>query len=193
MPIARDGNSCLNFTFLVSGSSLWRNKKRLLGLASPNILMFSCQMDEAYVGKISAISRTVSLRTVHTRTLTRYLIALVANWWWNITHIYIYSVDSHLVIKKKWFLQPNVAQRQALFGQISPASLAPQRVEEKINMHRLCCTVDGLLNSCGSKMLHLWCALCMSICLSHGMKKLETSAPYFWSQNRTQWRSWHFL
>ena len=192
MPIARDGNSCLNFTFLVSGSSLWRDKKRL-GLASPNILMFSCQMDEAYVGKISAISRTVSLRTVHTRTLTRYLIALVANWWWNITHIYIYSVDSHLVILKKWFLQPNVAQRQALFGQIGPASLAPQRVEEKINMHRLCCTVDGLLNSCGSKMLHLWCALCMSICLSHGMKKLETSAPYFWSQNRTQWRSWHFL
>ena len=68
---------------------------------------------------------------------------------------YIYSVDSHLVIKRKWFLQHNVAQRQALFGQISPASLAPQRVEEKINMHRLCCTVDGLLNSCGSKMLHL--------------------------------------
>ena len=27
MPIARDGNSCLNFTFLVSGSSLWRDKK----------------------------------------------------------------------------------------------------------------------------------------------------------------------
>ena len=57
-------------------------KQKRLGLPSPNLLMFSCQMDEDYVGRISSISRTVSLRTVHTRTLTRYLIALVANWGW---------------------------------------------------------------------------------------------------------------
>ncbi|CAL1151623.1 unnamed protein product, partial [Cladocopium goreaui] len=55
-------------------------KQKRLGLPSPNLLMFSCQMDEDYVGRIGSISRTVSLRTVHTRTLTRYLIALVANW-----------------------------------------------------------------------------------------------------------------
>ena len=55
-------------------------KQKRLGLPSPNLLMFSCQMDEDYVGRISSISRTVSLRAVHSRTLTRYLIALVANW-----------------------------------------------------------------------------------------------------------------
>ena len=55
-------------------------KQRRLGLPSPNPLTFSCQMDEDYVGKISLISRRVSLRTIHSRTLTRYLVALVANW-----------------------------------------------------------------------------------------------------------------
>ena len=166
----------------------WEMQKRL-GLPSPNILMFSCQMDEDYVGKISAISRTVSLRTVHTRTLSRYLIALVANWEWNIMHN---SVDSNLVTLKMVptaqccpMTGPLWSDRSCIFGTAAGWI--------KINMHRLCCTVDGLLNSCGRKMLHLWCALCMSICLSHGVKKLEISVPYFWSQNRTQWRSWHFL
>ncbi|CAL1132409.1 unnamed protein product [Cladocopium goreaui] len=45
-------------------------------LPSPNPLVYSTQQDEDYVGRICTYSRSVSIRTIHVRTLSRYQIAL---------------------------------------------------------------------------------------------------------------------
>lgn len=49
-------------------------------LPSCNPLMAGTQQDEDFVGKISQLSRNVSVRTVHQKTLGRYLVALAAAW-----------------------------------------------------------------------------------------------------------------
>jgi hypothetical protein len=49
-------------------------------LPSVNPLAYGTQQDEDFVGRISAISRNVSVRTVHVRTLTRYLVSLASHW-----------------------------------------------------------------------------------------------------------------
>ena len=51
-------------------------------LPSPNPLIFSTQQDEDFVGRICTISRRVSCRTIHMRTLSRYQIALASLGWW---------------------------------------------------------------------------------------------------------------
>eukprot|EP00438_Fugacium_kawagutii_P022263 Skav211437 [mRNA] locus=scaffold1591:160572:162182:+ [translate_table: standard] len=47
---------------------------------SLNPLAFATQQDEDFVGKVSTLSRAVSVRTVHARTLGRYLISLASKW-----------------------------------------------------------------------------------------------------------------
>ena len=43
-------------------------------------LSFSCQMDEDFVGRVSQMSRMVSSRRVHTKTLERYKLAVCSVW-----------------------------------------------------------------------------------------------------------------
>ena len=50
-------------------------------LPSPNPLVYSTQQDEDYVGRICTYSRSVSIRTIHVRTLSRYQIALATLIW----------------------------------------------------------------------------------------------------------------
>lgn len=45
-----------------------------------SFLCFCTQQDEDFIGRISVMSRAVSVRTVHLRTLTRYQIAVAALW-----------------------------------------------------------------------------------------------------------------
>ena len=45
---------------------------------SLNPLTWATQQDEDFVGRICTYSRTVSIRTIHSRTLTRYQVALAA-------------------------------------------------------------------------------------------------------------------
>ena len=47
-------------------------------LPSLNPLTWATQQDEDFVGRICTYSRTVSIRTIHSRTLTRYQVALAA-------------------------------------------------------------------------------------------------------------------
>ena len=47
-------------------------------LPSPNPLCWSTQQDEDFVGKICTFSKSVSIRTIHERTLGRYQVALAA-------------------------------------------------------------------------------------------------------------------
>ena len=49
-------------------------------LPSLNPLSTSTQLDEDFVGKISAASRVVSSRTLHRRTIERYCVQLRVNW-----------------------------------------------------------------------------------------------------------------
>ena len=46
----------------------------------PNPLIWSTQLDEDMVGRVCAYSRHVSSRTIHERTLGRYMTALVSKW-----------------------------------------------------------------------------------------------------------------
>ena len=59
-------------------SSVWRNFISTRGAETP--LAFGTQIDEDFVGRLATISRMVSVRTVHTRTLGRYQVALAARW-----------------------------------------------------------------------------------------------------------------
>jgi hypothetical protein len=43
-------------------------------------LSFCCQMDEDFVGRLSQMSRMVSSRRVHTKTLERYKLAVCSVW-----------------------------------------------------------------------------------------------------------------
>ena len=45
-----------------------------------NPLSFATQMDEDFVGKIATLSRSVSSRTLHEKTLRRYLLVLKQHW-----------------------------------------------------------------------------------------------------------------
>ena len=45
-----------------------------------NFLSSSCQMDEDFIGKIAFQSRQVSIRTVHRRSIQRYLVNLAIRW-----------------------------------------------------------------------------------------------------------------
>lgn len=47
-------------------------------LPSPNPLCWSTQQDEDFVGRICTFSKSVSIRTIHERTLGRYQVALAA-------------------------------------------------------------------------------------------------------------------
>lgn len=50
------------------------------GVLGLNILAFSCQMDEDFIGRVAGQSRNVSIRTVHDRTVQRYLLNLALRW-----------------------------------------------------------------------------------------------------------------
>ena len=54
--------------------------ERRKNLPSMSPLVYTTQQDEDFVGKVAAMSRAVSIRTVHARTLSRYLIALATRW-----------------------------------------------------------------------------------------------------------------
>ena len=45
-----------------------------------NVLAFATQMDEDFVGRIAHLSRYVSSRSLHEKTLRRYLLALKSSW-----------------------------------------------------------------------------------------------------------------
>ena len=55
-------------------------KEKLDGVASLSPLAFATQVDEDMVGKVSAMSRMVNIRTVHSRTLNKYQVALASRW-----------------------------------------------------------------------------------------------------------------
>ena len=50
-------------------------------LPSPNPLCWATQQDEDFVGRICTFSKSVSIRTIHERTLGRYQVALAALLW----------------------------------------------------------------------------------------------------------------
>ena len=58
---------------------LERDKRR--NIPSLNPLSFCTQQDEDFVGRIAVLSRAVSVRTVHSRTIGRYLVSLASSWW----------------------------------------------------------------------------------------------------------------
>ena len=45
-----------------------------------NPLSYATQMDEDFVGKVATLSRSVSSRTLHEKTLRRYLLLLKQHW-----------------------------------------------------------------------------------------------------------------
>ena len=49
-------------------------------IPSINPLCWCTQQDEDFVGRIANMSRSVSIRTVHSRTIGRYLVALASKW-----------------------------------------------------------------------------------------------------------------
>ena len=53
---------------------------RELDVPAMNPLSWATQLDEDFVGKISTASRQVSSRTIHTRTVQKYLLLLRAHW-----------------------------------------------------------------------------------------------------------------
>ncbi|CAE7230697.1 unnamed protein product [Symbiodinium pilosum] len=50
------------------------------GDPSLNVLAYSCQLDEDFIGRISGQSRQVSIRTVHERSIQRYFLNLGLRW-----------------------------------------------------------------------------------------------------------------
>ena len=54
--------------------------ERSRSMHSINPLSFSTQIDEDYVGRLSTFSRSVSSRTVHKRTIQKFLLALGSLW-----------------------------------------------------------------------------------------------------------------
>ena len=55
------------------------NEDQTRDVPSINPIAFATQCDEDFVGKVSQASRVVSARTVHTRTMERYLLSLKVN------------------------------------------------------------------------------------------------------------------
>lgn len=53
---------------------------RQLGVESLNALAFSCQMDEDFVGRLAQMSRFVSSKAVHRKTVERYKLAVASVW-----------------------------------------------------------------------------------------------------------------
>jgi len=67
--------------FHLFGEILFRyEKEKRSNLPSMNVLAFCTQQDEDFVGRVSVMSRNVSVRTVHSRTLGRYLVSLASQW-----------------------------------------------------------------------------------------------------------------
>ena len=66
------------FKFMHIFHSLQKNASD--GVLGLNILAFSCQMDEDFIGRVAGQSRNVSIRTVHDRTVQRYLLNLALRW-----------------------------------------------------------------------------------------------------------------
>ena len=56
------------------------DSERRGNIPSLSPLVWCTQQDEDFVGRVSSMSRFVSVRTVHSRTLGRYKIALAAHW-----------------------------------------------------------------------------------------------------------------
>ena len=54
--------------------------ERMEDILSINPISLSTQMDEDFVGRLSAASRIVSSRTIHVRTIDRYCVQLRMNW-----------------------------------------------------------------------------------------------------------------
>ena len=67
---------------------------RQLGVESLNALAFSCQMDEDFVGRLAQMSRFVSSKAVHRKTVERYKLA-VASVWWELTS---WQVSYHTIV-----------------------------------------------------------------------------------------------
>ena len=55
-------------------------KEKRANLPSVSPLAFGTQQDEDFVGRVSALSRSVAVKRVHDRTLNRYKIALAGVW-----------------------------------------------------------------------------------------------------------------
>ena len=53
---------------------------RAKGIKSLSPLTFNCQMDEDFVGRVAQMSRAVSSRAVHRKTLQRYKLAVSSVW-----------------------------------------------------------------------------------------------------------------
>lgn len=49
-------------------------------IQSLNPLSWCTQIDEDFIGHLASASRAVSVRTVHTRTISRYEVALAGKW-----------------------------------------------------------------------------------------------------------------
>ena len=45
-----------------------------------NPIAFSCQLDEDFIGRVATLSRTVSSRTIHERTIQRFLLNVASRW-----------------------------------------------------------------------------------------------------------------
>ena len=58
--------------------SLMKQKASQYDSISP--LAFATQLDEDFVGRVSTFSRAVASRTIHQKTIERYLIALESGW-----------------------------------------------------------------------------------------------------------------
>lgn len=67
--------------FHMFGEILYKlHLEKRCNLPSVNPLAYCTQQDEDFVGRVSTISRSVSVRAVHVRTLSRYLISLASHW-----------------------------------------------------------------------------------------------------------------
>ena len=64
----------------VWGSVAFHGSGEKNALPSISPLAFCTQLDEDFIGRVSSMSRMVSIRTVHERTLKKYQVALAAKW-----------------------------------------------------------------------------------------------------------------
>ena len=84
-----------------------------------NILCFSCQLDEDFIGRVASQSRNVSIRTVHERTIQRYLLNLALRWWWP------KKVSDRMYIIIILTLMSHSRFRRTLLPRINPFTILP--------------------------------------------------------------------
>jgi hypothetical protein len=65
---------------LIGEVSFALQRERLHNLPSLNPLASSTQLDEDFIGRVAAHSRQVSGKTMHVRTLRKYMVALGSLW-----------------------------------------------------------------------------------------------------------------